>query len=276
MLELQRTPPGPPTQRTHADATEMMSQDEPRDDEPARAETPAHPDAQRGSAPADEAAFDHLTRGGPLDLKSLRERRAPQAPPPFGAAELQGALRAPLSVLELVLAHPARLASTIQARQGVGLLAMLLGYVTLVFALPYGAVLDVATCWRLPLLLVGTLAICLPSLHVFSTYIGASIDARQNLALGLVITSVAALFCFGFFPVVWFLRATMLEDSGLSARELSNLLLCVSFAAGVGHLVRCFRGLDALVPSYRGLVAAWLVLFHFIAYRMALLLELGA
>jgi len=173
-----------------------------------------------------------------------------------------------------VLADPARLTRTISSGQNVQLLVGVLLYATVLFSLPYGTVLQPEQFWGVSLLLLGTMAICLPSLQVFSVYIGFRIDTRQNIALGLVVVSVAAIFCFGFFPILWFLKATMLTDSSVTPRQISVMLILFSLMAGVGHLFRCFRSFDGLVKSYRLLVLVWLVLFHFIAYRMARLLDL--
>ena len=125
------------------------------------------------------------------------------------------------------------------------------------------------------LLFVGTLGICLPSLQVFSAYIGYRVDPAQSVALGLVMTAVAALFTFGFFPILWFLRATMAEDSTITPQHLSVLLIVFSLAAGVVHLVRCLVSLDGARPGYPLLLAFWQLLYAFIAYRMALLLDLA-
>ncbi|MEM7517089.1 MAG: hypothetical protein AAF368_09235 [Planctomycetota bacterium] len=82
---------------------------------------------------------------------------------------------------------------TLVEREHALLLAGALGYVTLLLSVPYGAVLELGRFWRIGLLLIGTLSICLPSLQVFCAYIGFRVDLKQNAALGLIITSVAAL-----------------------------------------------------------------------------------
>ena len=204
----------------------------------------------------------------------LKKAALPVPAEPLAESALARIFRAPLSALEVVLVEPARLTKTISNRRDVLLLSVVLAYVTVLFSLPYGAVLDVTRFWRVSVLLVGTLAICLPSLQVFSAYIGFRIDTGQNLALGLILTSVAAMFCFGFFPILWFLKATMLADSTVTPQGISVLLLSFALLAGVGHLFRCFRSFDGLVEGYRVLMLCWLVLFHFIAYRMARILDL--
>lgn len=153
-------------------------------------------------------------------------------------------------VLELVLSEQERLVKTIATDGNTALLAGALLYAGILFALPYGAVIGIERFWRIAVLFVGSLGICFPSLQVFSAYVGCRIDTRQNLALGLVITCVAALFTFGFFPILWFLEATMLEESVVTPYHISIILLAFSLLAGIGHLFRCLCRFQGLVRSY--------------------------
>ena len=194
---------------------------------------------------------------------------------PHSAAELRVLFRVPFRALELVLTEQERLAQTIASGSRMVLLVGALLYTTIIFALPYGAVLGVERFWRVALLFVGSLGICFPSLQVFSAYIGCRVNMRQNLALGLVITCVAAIFTFGFFPIQWFLQATMdAESDVITPYGISVLLLTVSLLAGIGHLYRCLFRFEGLVRSYPVLITFWQLLFIFICFRMARLLDL--
>lgn len=179
--------------------------------------------------------------------------------------------------MEVVLAESNRIAMGVGSGRYPGLLVLLLLTTSLLFALPYGAVLDPERFWRVAALFVGSLAICFPSLQVFGNYMGFRIDVTRNLSLALLLTSAAALFSFGFFPILWFLQETMQSEGGeVTAQHLSIAFLSVSLAAGIGHLGRC---LVALEKAKRGeiswlLMLVWQGLFVFISYRMALVLEL--
>ena len=192
----------------------------------------------------------------------------------FAVEEIQQIFRSPLASFDLVLAQQARLSQTIRHGERPLLLAMALFFTTLLFSLPFGAVVDISRFWRVALLLLGSLAICLPSLAVFSSYLGGKVDVRQHLSLGLVLTGVAALFTFGFFPVLWFLRVTMADDSVLGVPQLSMVLLIVAQFAGVARLLRVLGNLSGVGESYRPVIAGWLFLFSFITYRMAVVLDL--
>ncbi len=193
---------------------------------------------------------------------------------PHSPGELKAIFKYPLRIMELVLTEQERLSKTIVSGANPMLLAGTLLYTSVLFSLPYGAVLGISRFWHIAVLFVGSLLICFPSLQVFSLYIGCRVNHRQNLALGLVITCVAAIFTFGFFPILWFLRATMLEDSRISPRQISVALLAFSLFAGVAHLFRCLRRVQPLIGTYPLLMACWLGLFTFITQRMARLLDL--
>jgi hypothetical protein len=152
---------------------------------------------------------------------------------------------------------------------------LLLGSV--LFALPFGAVLGIDRFWRVAALLVGSMLICLPSLHVFGAFVGARLSVSQNICLSLVVTAVSALFTFAFFPILWFLEATMTGATQVSAHDVAVLLMVCSLAAGIVHLGRVLRGLTGLRhlgPGAVMVLIGWQALFLFITYRMAHFLEL--
>ncbi len=219
---------------------------------------------------------DHVPSSSPgmEPAGGLAEGPPPPAVRPHDVGELRAVFSLPFRVISVVLSEQERLARTIASGGNGVLLVGVLLYTSVLFTLPFGAVLEVERLWRVALLFVGSLGICLPSLLVFSAYVGYRIDLRQNLALGLVITCVAALFTFGFFPILWFLDATMEENSSFTAQHISLILLGFSLLAGIAHLHRCLRRFDGLVASYPILIVCWQALFVYICYRMAWLLEL--
>lgn len=209
-------------------------------------------------------------------------RIQPPPPPPdvvaHSAGELTAALSRPFRALELVLADQARVAKDIVGGVHVAkLIAILLG-VSVLFTIPYGLVLDLAGTWRIAALFLGSVAVCLPSLHVFSNFIGIRIDAQRNIALTLLVTSVAAAFSFGFFPILWFLQATMADGEAVDLGGLSVLFLSVCLFAGVTQLMRCLGIMSAITGERRsiGLIAVWLLLLVFVSFRMARALGLMA
>jgi hypothetical protein len=191
---------------------------------------------------------------------------------PFSRQELRGMLRAPLRTMDLVLAQRRRFAMNIAHEHRLPTMLLVLSATTLLFALPFGAVLGLAQIWRVAVLLLGALCVCLPSLHVFGRYLGARLSWMQTLCVSLSATAVAALFTFAFAPVMAFLRLTMTGADVVTPQGIAVLLLVCSVSAGIGHLLRLLRGeavLRGLGPSMPLVLLPWLGLYAFITVRLA-------
>lgn len=205
------------------------------------------------------------------------EEREPESLP-LGRAELLRLLVAPHRVVDVVLAGRRQIAASLAQEHDLAPLTALLLLTSVVAALPFGALLDGEGCWRVGLLLVGSLLVCFPSLHVFGALLGSRLSAAQSLALSLVLTCVAALFTLAFAPILWFLRATMgAGPSAVTPRQIGVLLLGAALLAGVFHLFRVLRAdaaLRRLAASSLVLLLLWLQLFLFVTHRMALFLGL--
>jgi len=205
--------------------------------------------------------------------------RRPPPLAPWSADELARALRRPDFLLEIVLGGPERLA--LHAREGIGLaplLRLLLVAATL-FAIPYGCVFGVAAWWKVALLYLGSTLLCVPSLHVFATYLGLGVPLAPLLLLALALPAVAALFTAGFAPILGFLKWTMGAASSAEAiswRDLSDWLLAAALIAGVGQLWRCLAAAPFARRSggFAWLLAPWLLVFLYVLARMATVLGL--
>ena len=204
---------------------------------------------------------------------------APDAPAgPHTDAELTAALRRPLRLIDLVLAVPERVAANVAEQHALPRLALCFALTGALFAIPYGLVHGLDSWWILVPLYLGSTLICLPSLHVFSTYLGFRVDWGQTLVLALSLPAAAALFTFGFAPILGFLRATM--DAGateISWRAISRVLLAVALLAGIGQLWRCAlqaRRRDG--TAFLVLVGVWHAVLLYVIVRMADLLGLFA
>lgn len=194
----------------------------------------------------------------------------------YDVEELLGAIRTPYLLPDLVLGLPGRLAASALVPKARSALLALLLVGTLLFGMPFGLVLEPSRAWRVVILLFGTFVICFPSLHVFGAYVGRRVTFGQNLTLGMVIPCVAAIFTFGFFPIVWFLKATMADASLVGSGDLSAALLVVSALAGAGQLWRCARAAEEFAPKGAALVVlgAWHLLFAFVGFRLGHVLGL--
>ncbi|MCB9882045.1 MAG: hypothetical protein H6834_09660 [Planctomycetes bacterium] len=209
------------------------------------------------------------------EVVSVPDRPGPAAQP-FTKRELLGVWRNPLQAIDLLLANRDRLEASLGHGQHVGLLAVTLLFASALFALPLGFVLSTVEPWRVGVLYLGSLVICLPSLQVFGAYLGIRVTTLHNLASGLVISAVAGMFAFGFFPILWFLRATMAEESDLvNPADLGVAMLAFALFAGLLHALRCFvRGARSNAWASLSILLVWEGLVVFIHYRMASVLGL--
>ena len=221
-----------------------------------------------------EKTEDEQDAGRPEPLQ--REHEEPE---PFSDAELRRALRRPDLAMEYALGGADRLCRNLADARGLWWLVALLLATSLLSAVPYGAVAPKARFWKVAALYTGSLFICFPSLHVFAQFLGFRFRLEQNLALSLVLTSVAGLFTFGFFPIIWFIDATIeaVPDSMVQPGQLSVLLLGLSLVMGMVQMGRCLVSRNGLSREARPLpllMSFWLVLLTFITHRMATVLEL--
>lgn len=199
----------------------------------------------------------------------------PEEPIPFSRLELRAMLRAPLRMADLVLGAPRRLATNIAQEHRLPSLLVVLTVATAAFALPFGAVLGLRYWWRVAALLLGALAICVPSLHVFARYLGVGLSWAQTLAVALAASAVTSLFTLAFAPIVGFLRATMTGPDSVNYGDVAVVLLFAALAVGVAQLFRLLRGGHAWRRIGRTLTLVlipWLALCLFITVRLAIVL----
>lgn len=210
-----------------------------------------------------------MTTTQPYESETHRE---PEDVQPFSRQELRGMLRAPLRLLDLVLGERRRFAANVAQAHRLPSLLLVLAVAVVVFALPFGAVLAPTRFWRVAELLLGSLAVCFPSLHVFGRYVGGGLSVVQTLCISLVATATTSLFTLAFAPIVAFLRATMRSPHDVGWSDIAFLLLFGALVAGIGQLFRLLRGDPVLRARGRALsfvLIPWLALYLFITVRLA-------
>ncbi len=196
--------------------------------------------------------------------------------PEFERDEIVASFLRPGRMINIILAERKRWASTIATQDHLGPLALLMFTASLVFAIPFGLVVEVSSFWRVPVAFLGSLLICFPSLQVFTAFIGFRVDVKQNLSLALLITSVTGIFTFGFAPILLFLSWTLSDKSQGTIEGLTILFLVVSLLSAIIHLSRVLFGDRRLAPggAYSALFLLWQMLLIFITVRMCLFLKL--
>ncbi|MFK8001708.1 MAG: hypothetical protein AB8H86_19090 [Polyangiales bacterium] len=194
---------------------------------------------------------------------------------PFTRDELLAALLRPQRWIDLLLAERERWTRTVTMDRHAGLLIAIMLAASLLYALPFGFILGFERFWHIAALYLGSVAICLPSLHIFAGYLGLGLRVGQSLSLGVLVSSVASIFSVGFAPIVLFLSATMSGSGTMTA--VAYALLGVSLFAGMGQLMRSLRirAAQENVTNLLMLTIVWQCLLLFITYRMGVFLGLG-
>ena len=124
---------------------------------------------------------------------------------------------------------------------------------------------------KVPILLIGTFLLSLPSFFVISTLLGLRDDFAQSVR-ALIATQAALtiiLASFAPFTAVWYLSSTAYEPAVL----FNALMFGISSIAAQVLLRRFYAPLIARNPRHRLLVRAWLVVYAFVGIQMGWLLR---
>jgi hypothetical protein len=196
----------------------------------------------------------------------------------FTDAELRAATWNPAAAIDIILAqHERWTANIVEHHEPRRMVSLLLMWAA-VFALPYGMVLSLPQVAHVAMLFLGSVALCLPSLHVVSAYLGLRVHIAQSTAFAAVVATVASVFSFAFAPILWFLQAT--TDSAASQTTiatLSGLLLSLAALAGAAHGMRSLRFVGRMDDrvTFGLVVFLWQLLLLFIGVRMSTTLGLS-
>jgi hypothetical protein len=166
------------------------------------------------------------------------------------AAPEAGEKRHPIAMVEILIRSPARFLEEVHDPDLLPLVRTLLGTIVL-GAGAFGAVvgtfrggIQVGYCAvKVPLLLVGTLAVCMPSFIGLARAFGTGIPAREAVAVSLGAAARFALVLAGLAPVVW------LAEGVTSYHQSALLITAVCALAGVSASGLLFRGLSRLRGS---------------------------
>ncbi|MBL8857491.1 MAG: hypothetical protein JNL28_03170 [Planctomycetes bacterium] len=233
------------------------------------------PDEPPPAVPPSTPPPQHVVPGATLPPL---QRAVVPPPEPLRADEVNAALSNPLRAIDVVLASPRRVAQNLETSTSLVTLAVVFLATAALFALPYGFVLGTDAWWRVTAFYLGSTLLCLPSLFVFSAYLGFGAKLTSTTVLALTIPASAALFTAGFAPILWFLQITFdSEAKQIGWRDVSNVLLWISLGAGVVQLWRSMRkppvdtaGAFLFVLMWM----AWHAVFFYVLARMGHVLGL--
>jgi hypothetical protein len=208
---------------------------------------------------------------------------APPPPPPEPPEARSGGLIGRLALIEWLLKHREHLFEDVLARRDLGRYILDAFLVTIVGAAFYGFVAGISVGgWqilydpiKMPWVLILTLALCLPSLYVFSCYFGSRLDLLQTCALGFTATAVVSTILIGFAPITWFFMFTA-PGSHHFAVIVNVAVFTIAGIFGLQFLVRGARALHQRTAERKAierLLNWWIILYALVGAQMAWLLR---
>ncbi|MCC2668196.1 MAG: actin-binding protein, partial [Armatimonadetes bacterium] len=188
-----------------------------------------------------------------------------------------------LGIAEWLLKHREYLITQIEAGHEV---QVILADLLLVAILPtafYGLVTGLATgSWvriltnpiKLPLVLIFSMCLCLPTLYIFSSYLGSRRSFLQTAALGFTGLAITGVILAAFAPITWFLTFT--APGAYALHVLVNVaVLALSGCIGVRFMFRGLTRLHQGTPmmwKQSSFLWGWMALYGLVGAQMGWLL----
>lgn len=124
---------------------------------------------------------------------------------------------------------------------------------------------------KVPLLLLATLLVALPSFFVLNTLLGLRSDFPAVLRVLLVSQAGLAIVLAGLAPytVLWYVSSS----SYPAAILFNGVMFAAASAASQGMLRRAYRPLIERNPRHRWLLRTWIILYVFVGIQMAWILR---
>lgn len=164
---------------------------------------------------------------------------------------------------------------------------------TLIFAAIYGFFMGchsgglniIAVSLKVPMLFLGTLLICIPSLYTFNVLLGSKLSFKQTTAVAITSTYLLTLILVSLAPIVLFFSLS--SDNTPFIILLNVAIFSVSGLFGISLLWQCMEFLSAdhkLLPLKETLniktqnnsmviIKVWTVIYMFVGTQMAWLLR---
>ncbi|MGC9320125.1 MAG: actin-binding WH2 domain-containing protein, partial [Armatimonadota bacterium] len=128
---------------------------------------------------------------------------------------------------------------------------------------------------KMPWGMVFTLALCLPCLYIFSSYLGSRLSLAQTCTIAFTATAVMSTILIGFAPVTWFFMFT-----APGAYEFGILINVLVFAiSGFFGVQFLFRAAGAMTPNRSAespiirMLKWWVILYAVVGAQMGWLLR---
>lgn len=187
-----------------------------------------------------------------------------------------------LAMAEWLLKYRDQLLDEIDGGRAVAVIVADLILVTVLPTVFYGLVVGVATNnllrvltnpIKLPLMLVLTMCLCLPTLYIFSSYLGSRRSFLQTSAMGFTGLAILGIVLAAFAPITWFLTFT--SPGAYALHVLVNVaVFAVGGFMGVSFLIagaRRMSGTESGQKAQLSFLWAWIVLYGLVGAQMGYL-----
>jgi hypothetical protein len=124
---------------------------------------------------------------------------------------------------------------------------------------------------KVPLLLLASCVVCLPSLYVLHAVLGLADDFARGLRSILASQAAMAVTLLSLGPLTMVFYVS--NDDYLAALMINGAMFALATFAGQLVLVRQYRGLVRRNPRHRIVRQAWLVLYVFVSIQAAWVLR---
>lgn len=204
---------------------------------------------------------------------------APLVPPePFDSDVLRHGLIGRLSVVSALLRFRDTVGQDLATGRNLAGYLTSLFIATLLFTAGYGAVLGMFqpglqtlfAALKLPVVVLGTALLCIPTFYVFNSILGSTLNFRQTVALVLVMTAAVATILAAFAPIAWFFTVSAGTEGFLLVLHFAV------FAIALLYSQRLLSALRALLQSATGspsvsrlFLTLWLALVAVVGTQMA-------
>ncbi len=197
----------------------------------------------------------------------------------FDTAVLRGGPGGRLRVVDALL--KARGAIIREIRSGEAIPDHVFNLMLVVFAFGglYGAIIGIFgggiqvlfAAAKVPLILLGTSLLCLPTFYVFNSILGSRLSLGQTTALVFLLAAAAAILLMGFAPIAWFFTVSAGGPVFMSVFHIVvfavGLLFGVSWLNASRRYLRRLAGGQASAPG--GFFALWVALYAVVGCQMA-------
>lgn len=156
-----------------------------------------------------------------------------------------------------------------------------LAIVTVILAVPYGAILGMSasalqallSAIKLPIIILGSALLCLPTFYVFNAVFGSRITFWQSATAVLFIATGAAVILIAFAPIAWLFTVSTTEDGWRFLVVLHLIFTITAACFGIRFLRVGQRYLSERLQQgtmfHRGLMSWWCALLLVVSFQMA-------